>query len=149
MPTATGQHRGHHHRHQRRPQPSRRPLRLGDGNASGPTKGTGPDTDVIGYDCSGLALYAYAQIGITIPHQTKAIWAAYQPPITDRTTLQPGDLILLSNNGQPTGIHHVGLYLGNNSVVPALPSGDRVKIENQIWKSTFWSREFIGAVRPG
>jgi hypothetical protein len=84
----------------------------GGGTAAGASAGTGVDEGIVGFDCSGLALYAYAQIGVAVPHQTQAIWKAFQPAITNPADVQPGDLILLSKNGQPGGIHHVGIYSG-------------------------------------
>lgn len=121
----------------------------GGGTAAGPSAGTGVDAGVVGFDCSGLAVYAYAQIGVAVPHQTQAIWKAFLPAITDPGDVQPGDLILLSNNGQPGGIHHVAIYLGNSAVVHAPESGDVVRTVENIWTSSYWSKEFIGAVRPG
>lgn len=109
------------------------------GDANGPTLG--------GFDCSGLMVYAFAGIGIGVPHQTQAIWASFQPAITDRATVQPGDMVLFSSNGQPGGIHHVGLYLGNGQMLHAPQTGDVVKVEPDIWSNSYYSREFIGAVR--
>lgn len=125
------------------------PYAWAGGTAAGPSRGTGRDADVVGFDCSGLALYAYAQIDVAVPHQTQAIWRAFQPAIRAPPEIQPGDLILLSNNNQPGGIHHVGIYMGDGKVVHAPKSGDVVKIAENIWQSPYWSREFIGAVRPG
>lgn len=121
----------------------------GGGTATGPSPGAGVDHGITGFDCSGLALYAYAQIGVAVPHQTQAIWKAFQPAITNPADIQPGDLILLSNNGQPGGIHHVAIYLGDSAVVHAPSSGDYVRTVDNIWQSSYWTREFIGAVRPG
>lgn len=125
------------------------PYAWAGGTATGPSRGTGRDVGVVGFDCSGLALYAYAQVGVAVPHQTQAIWRAFQPAIRDPPGVHPGDLILLSNNGHPGGIHHVGIYLGDGKVVHAPKSGDVVRIAENIWQSNYWSREFIGAVRPG
>jgi cell wall-associated NlpC family hydrolase len=125
------------------------PYAWAGGTATGPSRGTGRDAGVVGFDCSGLALYAYAHIDVAVPHQTQAIWQAFQPAVRDPPQVQPGDLILLSNNGQPAGIHHVAIYLGGGNVVHAPESGDVVKISENIWQSPYWSREFIGAVRPG
>ncbi|GAA4554841.1 C40 family peptidase [Pseudonocardia xishanensis] len=111
------------------------------GNADGPTMG--------GFDCSGLMVYAFAGIGVGVPHQTQAIWAAFQPAITDPAQIQPGDMVLFSSNGRPNGIHHVGLYLGEGRMVHAPETGDVVKVADDIWNAPFWKREFIGAVRAG
>jgi cell wall-associated NlpC family hydrolase len=53
-------------------------------------------------------VYGFAAIGVTVPHQTQAIWAAFQPAITDAAAAQPGDMLLFSSTGQPGGIRHVG-----------------------------------------
>ncbi|KAA2245945.1 NlpC/P60 family protein [Solihabitans fulvus] len=126
------------------------PYAWGGGTAAGPSPGSGVDAGKVGFDCSGLAVYAYAQIGVTLPHNTTAIWSAFQPAVTSPADVLPGDLILLSDNGQPTGdIHHLGIYVGNGQVVQAPESGDVVKITNNVWHSPYWSSQFIGAVRPG
>jgi cell wall-associated NlpC family hydrolase len=116
------------------------PYVWGGGNADGPTDG--------GFDCSGLMVHAFAAVGVTVPHQTQAIWTAFQPAITDAAQVQPGDMVLLSRDQTPTGIHHVGLYLGDGRVVHAPETGSAVEIVDDIWASPFWTREFIGAVRP-
>lgn len=127
----------------------------GGGDADGPTQGirdggvadAHSDYTKVGFDCSGLTLYAYAGIGVAVPHQTQAIWAAF-PHLTDRATLKPGDLLLYSDNGAANGIHHVGIYLGQDRMVEAPQSGDVVKISDAIWDGQRGT-EFIGAVRPG
>jgi cell wall-associated NlpC family hydrolase len=134
------------------------PYAWGGGSASGPTQGISGgggaadragDSHKTGFDCSGLMVYAFAAIGITVPHQTQAIWAQFPPPITDRTQIRPGDMILLSTNGQPSGIDHVGLYLGNGQVVDAPQSGTNVRVEPHVWApGSFWATHFIGALRP-
>jgi cell wall-associated NlpC family hydrolase len=99
-----------------------------------------------------LALYAYAKIGINVPHQTQAIWSAFQPAITNQSNVEPGDLILLSSNGQPSGIHHVAIYLGpqqGGQAVEAPDSGGTVEVTSGIWTNSYWKTQFIGAVRPG
>lgn len=134
------------------------PYAWGGGDAHGPTRGISDgggaadragDRYKVGFDCSGLALYAYAQIGVSVPHQTQAIWSAFQPAITDPAAVQPGDLILLSDNGQGSGAHHVAIYLGGGRVVEAPQSGQVVRVTSDIWHSPYWSRQFLGAVRPG
>lgn len=51
---------------------------------------------------------------------------------------EPGDMVLPSSNGQATGIHHVGLYLGDGRVVHAPQTGSTVRVDERI----------CGAVRP-
>lgn len=130
------------------------PYAWGGGNADGPTRGihdggvadTHGDYMKVGFDCSGLAQYAYAAVGVSVPHQTQAIWAAFDH-ITDRSQLEPGDLLLYSANGTATGIHHVGIYLGGDKIIEAPQSGEVVKIRNGIFTGLY-GKQFIGAVRP-
>ncbi len=133
------------------------PYAWGGGTASGPSRGVSDgggaadragDSKKIGFDCSGLMVYAFAGSGVNVPHQTQAIWRAFAPPITDRGQVQPGDMILLSSNGQPGGIDHVGLYLGGGQVVHAPESGSTVRVVRDIWANPYWNSHFIGAVRP-
>src|SRR5439155_20572117 len=70
----------------------------GGGNSRGPTFGVdGADSgwndgSVYGFDCSGLALWAWAQVGILLPHYSGYQYAAgsYHPA---PTALRPGDLV--------------------------------------------------------
>ena len=126
----------------------------GGGSNTGPTLGIcGPDgaendCHIVGFDCSGLTMYAYAGAGIQTPHQTQLIWAAFATHITDRAQLLPGDLLLVSSNGEPSGIHHVVIFLGGDRVVEAPYSGALVRVTDNFWASSN-GRHFIGAVRPG
>jgi cell wall-associated NlpC family hydrolase len=115
------------------------PYSWGGGNYSGPTWGTdGP----VGFDCSGLALWAWAQVGVYLPH-----YSGYQYNSGRRVyrgDLMPGDLVFWAyNTGDPSTIHHVAIYLGGGRVVQAPQTGDVVKI------SWMWYDGYIGAARPG
>lgn len=72
------------------------------------------------FDCSGLVLAAYAQIGIKMYHFTGAM-LGYGSKVS-RAAMQPGDLIFPSSG-------HVGIYLGNNKAVFAPHSGTVVQIQ--------------------
>ena len=73
-----------------------------------------------GFDCSGLASYAYAQIGKSVPHYTGAIWNAFPKVPSDQ--LQPGDLVFFH------GLGHMGIYIGGGQFVHAPHTGDVVKV---------------------
>lgn len=125
------------------------PYAWGGGDAAGATLGIplrGVRSSVPGYDCSGLMVFAFAGIGVSVPHQTQAIWARFAPPITDYRDAVAGDMLLFSDNGTAGGIHHVGLYLGDGQMVHAPRTGTTVQIE-QVWDSSYYSGQFIGAVR--
>ncbi len=129
------------------------PYAWGGGDAAGPTLGIcGPngaenDCHITGFDCSGLVEYAYAGIGVAVPHQTLEIWNAFGH-ITDRSKLLPGDLLLVSSDGTAAGIHHVAMFLGGDRVVEAPYSGVLVRTVDNFWESGNGAH-FIGAVRPG
>lgn len=117
------------------------PYAWGGGGRNGPGPGLAPDEGVIGFDCSGLTQYAYAQAGISIPRNSRAQYAAL--PKVSADDLQPGDLVFwASNPGNPATIYHVAIYLGNGRIVQALESGDVVKVSNMWWAG------YAGAVRP-
>ena len=85
---------------------------------------TGPDS----YDCSGLVQAAYARIGVQLPRTTfdqvnvgSAIYSTSQ--------LEPGDLLFIpGSDGTPQAPGHVGMYLGDNLLIQAPQTGERVKI---------------------
>ena len=104
----------------------------GGGNANGPTQGVHGlgdpygDYAKVGFDCSGLMVYAFAGAGVSLPH-----YAAYQYLAGRRVPLsqmQPGDMLFYSTDGSVAGIHHVTLYLGNGMMIEAYESGMPVRV---------------------
>jgi LysM repeat protein len=85
----------------------------------------GPNT----FDCSGLTKAAYAQIGMTLVHQSAA-QAAYGTPVdiwgTD--TIKPGDLIFMATHGDPNVITHVGIAVDATHWIHAPRPGDVVRL---------------------
>jgi peptidoglycan DL-endopeptidase CwlO len=77
----------------------------------------GPST----FDCSGLTMWAYAQVGITLPHFTGSQWNVGIH--ISRSQLRPGDLVFFFSD-----LHHMGMYLGNGMMVHAPHTGDVVRI---------------------
>ena len=107
------------------------PYAWGGGNASGPTRGIRDggiadafgDYAKVGFDCSGLMIYAFAGAGIRLPHYSGYQYTAGRHvPLAQR---RPGDMLFWSTGGT---IHHVALYLGNDLMVEAPYSGSRVRI---------------------
>jgi peptidoglycan DL-endopeptidase CwlO len=72
-----------------------------------------------GFDCSGLVMYVYAQLGISLPHYTVAQWNATEPI----SSPAPGDLVFFN------GLGHVGIYIGNGEFVDAPHTGSVVRID--------------------
>jgi cell wall-associated NlpC family hydrolase len=113
----------------------------GGGSLTGPSMGWGIDDGVVGFDCSGLTRYAYAQAGIGIPRQSTQQYAAL--PKVSSSDLQPGDLVFYAfDTSDPSTIHHVAMYLGGGRMIEAPESGERVHVTAMRWGG------FIGAARP-
>jgi cell wall-associated NlpC family hydrolase len=75
-----------------------------------------------GFDCSGLVMYVYAQVGVSLPHYTGAQWGMGVP--VAYSDLQPGDLVFFD------GLGHVGLYIGGGEFIHAPHTGDVVRIDS-------------------
>ncbi|MEO5876295.1 MAG: NlpC/P60 family protein [Streptosporangiaceae bacterium] len=110
------------------------PYSWGGGNASGPSYGTDQGANIKGFDCSGLTLYAYAQVGINLPHYTGDQWNSGAR--LGRSNLRPGDLVFFYGD-----LHHMGMYIGNGKMIHAPQTGDVVRI------SSIDGRPFAGGVR--
>ncbi|MBU2603603.1 MAG: C40 family peptidase [Actinobacteria bacterium] len=76
-----------------------------------------------GFDCSGLVKYSFAQVGVSLPHSSRALYG-YGVAVS-RGNLQPGDLVFF---GSP--IHHVGIYVGNGNMVHAPYTGANVRVSS-------------------
>ena len=93
--------------------------------------GASPST---GFDCSGLTMYVYAQIGVSLPHYAAAQYQMGVP--VSRDQLQPGDLVLYR------GLGHMGMYIGGGNYIHAPQTGDVVKISGVNDRS-----DWVGARR--
>ena len=86
------------------------------------------------FDCSGLVMWAYQQVGIRLDHYTGLQWNEGQH--ISRSQLQPGDLVFFFPD-----ISHVGMYIGNGLMVDAPTFGQPVQVQPVFWSA------YIGAVR--
>ena len=101
------------------------PYVWGGGDANGPTAGISdgrnPRTGQLGYDCSGLVLYAFAGVGISLPHYT-----GYQYQRGEKIPVaqaERGDLLFWGDGGS----RHVAIYLGNGQMIEAPQTGMNVQ----------------------
>ncbi|HEX4830266.1 MAG TPA: C40 family peptidase [Trebonia sp.] len=94
------------------------------------------------YDCSGLAMDAWAKAGIQLGHYTGWQWpSGPHIPLND---LRRGDLVFYATNtADPNTIHHVGIYIGGGMMVDAPYTGAFVRID-----SIYEFSGLIGATRP-
>ncbi len=75
-----------------------------------------------GFDCSGLTMYCYAQIGVGMYHGATAQQQASSPVAL--TDLRPGDLIFFGN---ASFSHHVAIFVGGTTCIEAPHTGDVVR----------------------
>jgi len=83
--------------------------------------GASPKT---GFDCSGLTLYVYAQVGIQLSHGATDQQHASKP--VPLNALQPGDLVFYGNAGYS---YHVAIYVGGGQVIEAPRTGSVVSYD--------------------
>ncbi len=89
-----------------------------------------------GFDCSGLVMYVYAQLGISLPHSA-AMQYGYGTHLS-RDQLAPGDLVFFGYSA--ASIHHVGIYAGGGSMIDAPYTGAVVRYDSL-------SSDYYGATR--
>jgi NlpC/P60 family/Peptidase family M23 len=93
-----------------------------------------------GFDCSGLTMYVYAKLGITLNHYSgDQFHEGYR---VLKSQLKPGDLVFFYGKKDP---QHVGIYVGNGQFLHAPHTGDVVKISPL---KGHYSEVYVGAVRP-
>jgi cell wall-associated NlpC family hydrolase len=76
----------------------------------------GPTT----FDCSGLVVWSFAQVGISLPHYSYDLMNGGAP--VSPSDLQPGDLVFFYGGG------HVGIYIGGGQFIHAPHTGTVVQV---------------------
>jgi cell wall-associated NlpC family hydrolase len=123
------------------------PYSWGGGDASGPTlgavneEGNGAGLHTVGFDCSGLALFAWGKAGFVLDHYTGYQWV--EGHHIEVGQMRPGDLVFFATDtSDPLTIHHVGIYVGGDQMIDAPHTGAKVRYDKVFIPG------FIGAVRP-
>jgi cell wall-associated NlpC family hydrolase len=93
-----------------------------------------------GFDCSGLVMYVYNQLGVPLSHSSYSDFNTGQS--VSEGNLRPGDLVFFDTDGG--GASHVGIYVGGGSFISA--SGNQV--QNSSLDNSYWGGHYIGARRP-
>jgi len=93
-----------------------------------------------GTDCSGFVMRVYEETGMNIPRSTKDQFVSGF--VIEREELTIGDLLFFNTNG--TGVSHVGIYAGQDTVIHASSAHGVVK---QSFSDTYLAKTFIGARR--
>jgi cell wall-associated NlpC family hydrolase len=89
------------------------PYLYGGGDAAGPTRGTGPDVNIVGFDASGLMVYAFGGVGIKLPRRSGDQYLVGRKIAPAQA--RPGDLMFFGPNGSDS----VAMYLGNGQMLEA------------------------------
>jgi cell wall-associated NlpC family hydrolase len=90
-----------------------------------------------GFDCSGLVMYVYGKLGVSLPHHAASQYR-YGRQVS-RWGLKPGDLVFFS------GLGHVGLFIGKGRFIDAPQSGEVVRVVSLASRAS----SFVGARRLG
>ncbi|MGE2691665.1 NlpC/P60 family peptidoglycan endopeptidase RipA [Mycolicibacterium pulveris] len=98
------------------------PYSWGGGNAAGPSRGIDSGAGTVGFDCSGLMLYAFAGIGIKLDHYSGSQYNAGRK--VPSSQMRRGDMLFWG----PNGSQHVALYLGDGQMIEAPYTGSVVKV---------------------
>lgn len=105
----------------------------------------GGTTPGVGFDCSGLVQWAYAQVGITLPRTTRQQVSVGVAVSVDE--LRPGDLVFsrsVRRGGQVVERGHVAIYAGAGQVVVAPRTGDVIRLRPLDRSSVQAARRAIG-----
>ncbi|MFV0315372.1 MAG: NlpC/P60 family protein [Microthrixaceae bacterium] len=86
----------------------------------------GGSSPATGFDCSGLMLWSWAQVGVGLPRTSRAQKAATQP--ISMAQIQPGDLVFYGNP-----VYHVGMYVGGGMMIDSPRTGKPVAIRPVGW----------------
>lgn len=135
------------------------PYAWGGGSLTGPTRGqcspqngAPNDCNVVGFDCSGLTRYAFAQVNITIPRTAAMQWQATKaktvvPRGGDLAAAQPGDLVFFKGAfGSLDSPEHVGIYIGDGQMINAPQSGENIQVTSIT--TSYWRDSFVGVTDP-
>jgi peptidoglycan DL-endopeptidase RipA len=98
------------------------PYSWGGGNAAGASRGIDSGANTVGFDCSGLILYAFAGVGIKLDHYSGSQYNSGRK--IPSSQMRRGDVIFYG----PGGSQHVTLYLGDGQMVEAPYTGSVVKV---------------------
>ena len=102
--------------------------------------GTGPSA----WDCSGLVMVAFEQVGIDLPRVAADQFAATSGEQVGLDALRPGDLVFFGPS--TVGISHVGVYIGGGDMIDAPHTGAFVRVEGIDWPDLLTATRPLGGV---
>ena len=94
------------------------------------------------WDCSGLTVWAFRSVGITLPRTTYGQVGMGSP--VERAAIQPGDLVFWDTDG--SGPSHVGVATSVGTAISATSSGG---VREHAIAGPYWGKRYIVARRLG
>jgi len=133
------------------------PYSWGGGGYAGPTLGFGPGATTVGFDCSGLVMYAVYQASagsISLPHSSQVqaslgtkVGTGTGSQVLGDGLLEPGDAIAFYNLDNDVSYDHIGIYIGNGDMIDAPETGQYVRVDNlatTYWEGVTWQVRRFG-----
>ena len=107
--------------------------------------GHNEDRGQYGFDCSNFTEYVFHHaLGYLFSTSSKAQFESVGTPVP-LSQMQPGDLLFFSDNSNPTGSAHVGIYIGNGQMIQE--GGGLGKVGYLSVTTGYWSHHLVAAHR--
>ena len=102
----------------------------------------GPET----FDSAGFVYYVLTSEGVKLTKQSCQKYSNNESwqKITDKTDLQPGDILFFHSNDF-TEINHAGIYIGDSKMIDA--SSSNGKVTERSCDTSYWNKHFAFARR--
>lgn len=100
----------------------------------------GKSNPSVGFDCSGFTKFVFSQVGITLPHQSRA--QSNLGKYVAKSDLQVGDLVFFGANNYIT---HVAIYAGNGLILHA--QNESTGVTYSSLSSNYYTNNYITARR--
>lgn len=105
--------------------------------------GASPKT---GFDCSGLVMYVFAKLGVSLPHFAASQYYSPDAVYVSPKRLQAGDLVFfVGSDGTRKEPGHVGIYVGDGYFIDAPHTGSFVRFDKL--SDPRFAAGFVGAKR--
>lgn len=99
----------------------------------------GGTTPSPGFDCSGFVQYVFRHNGISLSRTSEQQYT--NGVAVKRSDLKPGDLVFFATYS--SGASHVGIYVGNNTMINSSSGG----VSYDDITNSYWSKRYLGARR--
>ncbi len=93
------------------------------------------------FDCSGLTMYCFKQIGISLAHSAYSVGYSNRfEKVSSIGALKRGDLVFFNTSSDSDLCDHTGIYLGASSFIHASSGSGKVVVSNL--SSGYYNRAF-------